>query len=324
MAGGARVCLGQIGAAHGVRGEVRLRSFTADPAAITSYGPLETEDGRVFEIETLAAGEGPFRREAVRHHRPRRRRAAPNIKLYVPRERLPAPDEPDEFYHADLIGLAAVDRAGRQLGAVVAVHNFGAGDLIEMRPEAGGKTELVPFDETNVPVVDLAAGRIVVDPPAGQDCDITDGQDRDVARQRADDFPGDVSGTAGLEPCRQGVGTGAWALDVVDIRNFATDRHRSVDDTPAGGGPGMVMKPDVLGRAIDAAAADTRPRLLLSPRGAPLTKPRVEAARRRAGVSPGLRPLRGGRRARHRGARAAKRSRSAIMCCPAAKSPPWR
>ncbi len=169
MAGGARVCLGQIGAPHGVRGEVRLRSFTADPAAITSYGPLETEDGRVFEIESLRPAKDHFvvRISGIADRNAAERLA--NTKLYVPRERLPAPSEPDEFYHADLIGLAVVDRSGRQLGAVVAVHNFGAGDLIEMRPEAGDKTEFVPFDETNVPVVDLAAGRIVVDPPAGQD-----------------------------------------------------------------------------------------------------------------------------------------------------------
>ena len=152
-----------------MRGEVRLRSFTADPAAITSYGPLETEDGRVFEIESLRPAKDHFvvRISGIADRNAAERLA--NTKLYVPRERLPAPSEPDEFYHADLIGLAVVDRSGRQLGAVVAVHNFGAGDLIEMRPEAGDKTEFVPFDETNVPVVDLAAGRIVVDPPTGQD-----------------------------------------------------------------------------------------------------------------------------------------------------------
>jgi 16S rRNA processing protein RimM len=169
MAGGARVCLGQIGAAHGVRGEVRLRSFTADPAAIVSYGPLETEDGRVFEIESLRPAKDHFVvRIAGIADRSAAERLA-NTKLYVPRDRLPEPSAPDEFYHADLVGLAVVDRSGRQLGAVVAVHNFGAGDLIEMRPEAGDQTVFVPFDETNVPVVDLAAGRIVVDPPAGQD-----------------------------------------------------------------------------------------------------------------------------------------------------------
>ncbi len=163
----ARVCLGQIGAAHGVRGEVRLRSFTSDPAAIADYGPLETEDGRVFEIETLRPAKDHFvarlsgicDRDAAS--------ALANVKLYVPRERLPETAEPDEFYHADLVGLAVIDRAGNKLGTVVAIHNFGAGDLIEVRTEKGGKTELVPFDTTHVPAVDIAAGKIVVDPPQG-------------------------------------------------------------------------------------------------------------------------------------------------------------
>jgi len=174
MAGGyrvcpRRVCLGQIGAAHGVRGEVRLHSFTADPTAITSYGPLETEDGRVFKIETMRRAKDHF---VARISGVADRNAAAllkNIKLYVPRERLPEPEEPDEFYHADLIGLSVVDQAGQKRGTVVAVHNFGAGDLIEVAPDAGGKTELLPFDETHVPTVDIAAGKIVVVPPVEQE-----------------------------------------------------------------------------------------------------------------------------------------------------------
>jgi 16S rRNA processing protein RimM len=165
MAGGARICLGQIGAAHGVRGEVRLRSFTADPEAIGRYGPLETEDGRVVHIEALRHAKDHF---VARLAGVSDRSAAERLtraKLYVPRERLPEPDRPDEFYHADLIGLAVVDRAGEKLGTVVAVHNFGAGDLIEVRPSAGGTTRMLPFDEATVPVVDLAAGRLVVVEP---------------------------------------------------------------------------------------------------------------------------------------------------------------
>jgi 16S rRNA processing protein RimM len=162
MAGGARICLGQIGAAHGVRGEVRLRSFTSDPHAIAAYGSLETDDGRVFAIETLkAAGDhfvarlsGVANRDAAR--------ALANAKLYVPRERLPPPEAPDEFYHADLIGLAVFDPAGKQIGTIVGIHNFGAGDLIEMRRTEGGSTEMLPFNELTVPVVDVAAGRVVV------------------------------------------------------------------------------------------------------------------------------------------------------------------
>jgi len=165
MASGARICLGQIGAAHRVGGEVRLRSFTADPEAIIRYGPLETEDGRVVQITSLRPAKDHFvaRLKGVRH----RDAAAQltNAKLYVERARLPAPDQPDEFYHADLIGLAVVSRAGEQIGSVVAIHNFGAGDLIEIRPKEGGTTRLLPFDEATVPVVDLAAGRLVVVEP---------------------------------------------------------------------------------------------------------------------------------------------------------------
>jgi tRNA (guanine37-N1)-methyltransferase len=90
-------------------------------------------------------------------------------------------------------------------------------------------------------------------------------------------FPEMFPGPLGLSLAGKALAAGAWALDVVDIRNFAADKHRTVDDTPAGGGPGMVMKADVLARAIDAAAADARPRLLMSPRGLPLTQSRVEA-----------------------------------------------
>jgi 16S rRNA processing protein RimM len=166
MAAGARVCVGQIGAPHGVRGEVRLRSFTADPEAIAGYGPLETEDGRILEIESLRPAKDHFvatlsgigDRDAAEQ--------LATLKLYVPRDRLPALVETDEFYHADLIGLAVFNKAGEQLGTVLAIHNFGAGDLIEVRLAAGGKTELVPFNERNVPTVDIAAGRIVIQPSA--------------------------------------------------------------------------------------------------------------------------------------------------------------
>ena len=167
MTGGARVCLGQIGAAHGVRGEVRLRSFTSDPAAIADYGPLETEDGRVLEIEALRPAKDHFVARLSGIGDRDAASALTNTKLYVPRERLARTEDPDEFYHADLIGLAAVDRAGKTLGTVVAIHNFGAGDLIEVRPQAGGSTELVPFDTTHVPEVDVASGKIVVHPPDG-------------------------------------------------------------------------------------------------------------------------------------------------------------
>ena len=169
MAGGARICLGQIGAAHGVRGEVRLYSFTADPEAIAGYGPLETDDGRVVRIESLRRAKDHFVAQLAGVSDRSTAEQLTNVKLYVLRERLPAPDQPDEFYHADLIGLTAVDRAGDKLGTVVALHNFGAGDLIEVRQAEAEPTQLLPFDALTVPDVDIKAGRLVVELPAERD-----------------------------------------------------------------------------------------------------------------------------------------------------------
>jgi 16S rRNA processing protein RimM len=160
-----RICVARIGAAHGTRGEVRLWTFTADPMAVADYGPLETADGKAtIEIESLR----PAKTHLVARLRGVNDRNAAeklvNVELYVPRERLPAPEE-DEYYHADLIGLAAFTRDGKKFGAVVAVHDFGAGNLIEVRPEGASDTVMLPFTETTVPVVDVAGGRIVIDPP---------------------------------------------------------------------------------------------------------------------------------------------------------------
>jgi 16S rRNA processing protein RimM len=162
------VCVGRIGAPHGVRGEVNLWSFTADPLAVTQYGPLESADGaRSFEIEALRPGKSCL---VARFAGITDRSAAEqlnNIELFVQRERLPSPDAADEFYHADLIGLAVVDIEGVELGRVVAVQNFGAGDLLEIEPIAGGDTVLLPFTEAVVPAVDIAGGRLVANPPEG-------------------------------------------------------------------------------------------------------------------------------------------------------------
>ena len=144
---------------------MRLRSFTADPAAITDYGPLETEDGRMFRIEALRPAKDHFIAQLSGVRDRDAARSLANAKLYVPRERLPEPEAADEFYHADLIGLAVVDPAGHWLGTIVAIHNFGAGDLIEVQQAAGGATQMLPFDAATVPVVDIAAGRIVVAMP---------------------------------------------------------------------------------------------------------------------------------------------------------------
>jgi 16S rRNA processing protein RimM len=162
----ARICVARIGAAHGLRGEVRLNSFTADPVAATGYGPLESEDGRrAFEIETWRQGTGFL---VVRFKGIADRTAAErlcNLDLYVSRDRLPKP-EPDEFYHADLIGLRAITVDGNEIGTVIALHDFGAGDLIEIAPPTGGTTMMLPFTAAVVPKVDIAGGAIVVMPPA--------------------------------------------------------------------------------------------------------------------------------------------------------------
>jgi 16S rRNA processing protein RimM len=158
-----RICVAQIGAAHGIRGEVRLRSFTEDPMAITSYGPLESEDGaRRFEIEALRPSKDLFVARLAGVNDRNAAEQLTNVKLYVSRERLP-PAAEGEFYHADLVGLAAVTPDGTSLGTVTAVHNFGAGDVIEIKPE-NGETLLVPFTDTTVPEVDIAGGRMVVVP----------------------------------------------------------------------------------------------------------------------------------------------------------------
>ena len=158
----APICVARIGAAHGVRGAVKLWTFTEDPLAVKAYGPLTTRDGaRQFEVTHVREAKdhlvATFKGVTTRDEAERLN----GIELYVPREKLPATDD-DEYYHADLIGLAAVTAANEPLGRVVAIHNFGAGDLIEVNRAAGGSTEMLPFNEITVPVVDVAAGRIVV------------------------------------------------------------------------------------------------------------------------------------------------------------------
>jgi 16S rRNA processing protein RimM len=163
-----RVCVAQIGAPHGVRGEVRLQVFTEDPAAVTRYGPLETEDGsQRFEIEVLRRAGDRF---VVRLHGVADRAAAErlkNVRLFVARAKLPPTEDDETLYHADLVGLCAYDRQGDAVGIVLAVHNFGAGDVLEIQPQAGGASVMLPFTATAVPAVDVAGGRIVVNPPDG-------------------------------------------------------------------------------------------------------------------------------------------------------------
>ena len=159
-----RICVAQIGAAHGLRGEVRFRSFTQDPMAVTSYGPLESEDGsRRFEIEMLRPSKDLFVAKLKGVGDRDAAEELTNVKLYVTRDRLPPVEDAETFYHADLVGLAAVTPDGTPLGTVTAIHNFGAGDVIEIKPETG-EPLLLPFTAAVVPKIDVTARRMIVVP----------------------------------------------------------------------------------------------------------------------------------------------------------------
>ncbi len=160
-----RLVLGVIGAPHGVRGEVRIKSFTGDPAAIADYGPLFSAQGCAFEIVAgrplkddmlVVAFAGIHERDAVK--------TLTGTELFVDRVLLPEPEEEDEFYHADLIGLEVVDLAGDKIGTLHAILDFGAGDLLEIHPCGGGASWLQPFTKLATPRVDLAGRRLVIDP----------------------------------------------------------------------------------------------------------------------------------------------------------------
>ena len=158
------ICVARIGAAHGVRGAVKLWTFTEEPLAVQSYGPLMTRDGaRQFEIANVREAKdhlvATFKGIATRNDAEKLN----GIELYVPRAKLP-PANDDEYYHADLIGLTAVNVADEPLGRVVAIHNFGAGDIIEIAPPKGA-TMLLPFTNAVVPTVDIAGGRVVIELP---------------------------------------------------------------------------------------------------------------------------------------------------------------
>jgi 16S rRNA processing protein RimM len=168
-----RVCVGAVAGAHGVRGAVKIKSFTAAPEDVARYGPLEDQSGeRQFSLHLIGAGKGVLIGHLSGIADRNQAEASRGLRLYLPRAALP-PTEDDEYYHADLLGLEAVLTDGTSVGTVRAVHDFGAGDTLEIaRPE--GPPVVVPFTRAVVPSVDLAAGRLVVDPPPG----LLDGPER--------------------------------------------------------------------------------------------------------------------------------------------------
>lgn len=161
------ICVGAIAGSFGVRGEVRLKSYTAIPEDIETYSPLTTEDGsRSFDVQLTRQIKNGFSAHLTGVLTKEQADDLRGVQLFVPRERLPnLPD--DEFYHADLIGLTVFDTGGTELGKVSAVLNHGAGDLLEIRGAGMKSSALLPFTRAAVPTVDLTTGRIIADPPAG-------------------------------------------------------------------------------------------------------------------------------------------------------------
>ena len=157
-----RVLLGVVAAPHGIRGVVRIKSFTEDPMSLGAYGPLSDESGkREYRVEPLSAARGAVlaRIEGVADRTAAE--ALRGLRLYVERSALPETGE-REWYEADLIGLAAVGKDGRDWGKVIAFHDFGAGSVMEV---SGGA--MLPFTDAVVPEIDVPGGKVVVDPPAG-------------------------------------------------------------------------------------------------------------------------------------------------------------
>lgn len=162
--------MGRIGAAHGIKGEVRITSFTEEPLALADYGPLATDKpGLVIEIESARATTNVL---VARLKGVTDRNAAEKlngVELYVDRDKLPPTADEDDFYHADLIGLEARLIDGSVLGTVTAIPNFGASDLIEVRDGRSGDTFLYPFTKQVVPEVHLSEGYLVIEVPLDSD-----------------------------------------------------------------------------------------------------------------------------------------------------------
>lgn len=167
--GDRQVLLGRITGAHGIRGEVKITSFTGTPEDIASYGPLSDGKGRSLTIESLRPLKGMSLSARIAGVSDRNAaEALKGIELFVEREKLPATEE-DEWYHADLIGIHAFTPEGERIGEIVAVQNFGAGDLLEIRGEKASRTELIPFTKAAVPVIDIKGRRVIVDQAEDED-----------------------------------------------------------------------------------------------------------------------------------------------------------
>ena len=161
------ILLGVLGAPHGVRGEMRLKSYTEDPLAIADYKPLTDEAGaRPFKILSARLVKDDMLVVRLEGVADRDKAAAlTNTRLYAPRDLLPPVEDEDEFYQADLIGLKVEATNGEAIGTVLAVLDFGAGDILEIEPASGGRPIMLPFTKAVVPRVDIAGGRLIAEPP---------------------------------------------------------------------------------------------------------------------------------------------------------------
>ncbi len=160
------VLVGAFGAPQGVRGEIRVKSFTSEPRAIGAYGAL-TDAGRsrAFAFEHLRRLKDDMLVVKVKGVDTREAAAAlTGVEIFARREQLPPP-EADEFYYADLVGLEAVTPEGKRLGRVASLTNYGAGDILEIAPDDRSEEILVPFTKAVAPIIDFETGRIVIEPP---------------------------------------------------------------------------------------------------------------------------------------------------------------
>jgi 16S rRNA processing protein RimM len=165
-----KILMGRIGAAHGIKGEVRIQSFTEDPMALAGYGPLATKkSGLTIEIEAARVADTMLvaRLKGITDRTTAEK--LNGVELFVDRDKLPPTGDEDDFYHADLVGLEARLTDGSVIGEVSAVPNFGAGDLIEVKNPRSGDTFLYPFTKAAVPEVHVKAGYLVIDPPTEAD-----------------------------------------------------------------------------------------------------------------------------------------------------------
>lgn len=167
MPKGNLICVGALAGSYGVRGEVRLKSFCADPSAIQDYSPLTTEDGsKQFDLAIIGTVKGGFSGRIVGINSKEAADALKGTRLYTTRDQLPQTGD-DEYYYSDLIGLMVKDTGGAEIGKIKAVLDHGAQDVLEVHLPGTRETGLIPFTQAMVPTVDLASGSVIVDLPPG-------------------------------------------------------------------------------------------------------------------------------------------------------------